>query len=85
LSNETQASTVTGASFTAYGLQPAQFLKEIQDAAKEQLYFANFVKVLYAPANTKDVVIPKRTKYLGSSVTIDTSEATTTETTTAEA
>jgi len=80
LANETQQSTVQGTSFTAYGLQPALFTKEVVDAAQKQLYFANFVKVIYAPTGTKDVVIPKRSYYLGSSgVTIDTSEATTSD------
>ncbi|RLG11857.1 N4-gp56 family major capsid protein [Candidatus Pacearchaeota archaeon] len=71
----TTASDVQGTSFTAYGLQPVQFLKEVVDAAKKQLYFANFVRVIHAPQGTKDVVIPKRSAYLGrSGVSFDTSE-----------
>lgn len=81
LASETASADVTGTSFTSYGLQPAEFLKEIVDAAQKQLYFANFVKIMYAPFGTKDVVIPKRTQYLGrdrgsTGVQFDTSEVT---------
>lgn len=58
-------SDVEGGSFTAYGLQPTQFLKEVVNAAKKQLYFANFVTVMDAPKGVKDVSIPKRTHYMG--------------------
>ena len=80
LSDETQQSTVQGSSFTAYGLTPAEFTKEIVDAAQKQLFFSNFVKMMYAAPGTKDVVIPKRTYYLGrSGTTLDTGEATTSD------
>lgn len=76
----TTASDVQGSSFTAYGLQPAQFLKEVIDAAKKQLYFANFVRVIHAQQGTKDVIIPKRSAYLGrSGVTFGTNEPTTSD------
>jgi len=74
---ETTSSSMTGASFTSYGLNPAEFTKEVIEAAKAQLYFLNFVRVMYAPQGVKDVVIPKHTKYLGSTgVTYQTTEAT---------
>jgi N4-gp56 family major capsid protein len=80
LANETQQSTVQGSGFTSYGLTPAEFTKEVVDAAQKQLFFANFVKVMYAAPGTKDVVIPKRTHYLGrGDMTIDTGEATTSD------
>jgi len=63
----TETPDVRGASNTFYGLQPVQFLKEIVDAAKKQLYFANFVRVMYAPKGVHDVVIPKRTAFEGRS------------------
>lgn len=64
----TEESNVRGASIgTAYGLQPIQFLKEIIDAAKKQLFFANFVRVIHAPKGVYEVVIPKRTVYEGRS------------------
>ena len=74
---ETGSSSVTGTSLTAYGLQPVQFLKEIVDAAKKQLFFANFVRQIQAPEGVKDVIIPKRTLYEGSAgVSFDTTERT---------
>jgi N4-gp56 family major capsid protein len=77
---ETTSSSMQGASFTAYGLNPVEFTKEIVEAAKVQNFFLNFVKVMYAPAGTKDVVIPKHTRYLGDSgVTYTTTEATNTD------
>jgi len=77
---ETTSSSMTGTSFTAYGLQPAEFTKEVIEAAKSQLYFLNFVRVMYAPAGVKDVVVPKHKRYLGASgVTYDTTEATNTD------
>lgn len=64
----TQETNVRGASIgTQYGLQPVQFLKEVIDAAKKQLFFANFVRILHAPAGVFEVVIPKRTTYEGRS------------------
>jgi len=80
LANETQQSTVQGTSFAAYGLTPAEFTKEVVDAAQKQLFFANFVKVMYAAPGVKDVVIPKRSYYLGrANMSVDTGEATTTD------
>jgi len=54
---------------TQYGLQPVQFLKEVIDAAKKQLFFANFVRVIHAPKGVYEVVIPKRKYYQGSANT----------------
>ena len=74
---ETSSGSVTGTSLTAYGLQPVQFLRDVVDAAKKQLYFANFVRVIQAPEGTKDVIIPKRKLYEGGSgMSFDTSERT---------
>ena len=67
---ETETASVRGASIgTIYGLQPVQFLKEIVDGAKKNLFFGQSVKVIYAPKGAHDVVIPKRTAYLGRSGT----------------
>ncbi len=63
----TETTDVKGASNTFYGLEPVQFLKEVMDGAKKQLFFANFVKVIHAPKGVHDVVIPKRTVYEGRS------------------
>jgi len=72
---ESQASDVRGASFTGYGLEPIQFLKEVVDGAKSQLYFTNFVNEITAPVGIHDVVIPKRTIYEGSTgMSFDTTE-----------
>ncbi|MFH1589260.1 MAG: hypothetical protein ABIB43_01700 [archaeon] len=52
---------------TSYQLQGVLFLKKIKDAAKKRLYFTQACYVTSAPKGTKDVVIPRRTAYLGSS------------------
>jgi len=65
---ETETIDVRGATVgTKYGLQPIEFLKEIVDAAKKQLFFANWVKVYHLPKGSHDIVIPKRTTYEGRS------------------
>ena len=65
---ETETASVRGASIgTIYGLQPVEFLKEIVDGAKKNLFFGQSVKVVYAQKGAHDVVIPKRTAYLGRS------------------
>lgn len=73
----TQGSDVRGdALSTSYELQGVLFLKKIKDAAKKRLYFTQACYVTNAPKGTKDVVIPKRTAYLGASGVSDvTSEA----------
>jgi len=72
----TQASSSRGSALsTSYQLQGVLFLKNIKDAAKKRLYFQQACYVTNAPKGHKDVVIPKRTAYLGSgSVTAVTSE-----------
>ena len=74
---QTTQSDVRGTSFTAYALSPVEFLKEIVDAAQKRLYFAQFAYTSTAPEGTKDVVIPKRSIFLGQSgVSYDVSEPT---------
>ena len=63
----TVESDVRGSSSTNYLLEPRIWLKEILDAAKKRLYFTQFVYTTQLSQGQKDVVIPKRTKYLGSS------------------
>lgn len=76
--SETGGSDVQGTTVgTKYGLQPIQFLKEIVDAAKKQLFFANFVRIIHAPKGVHDVVVPKRSLYEGrSGMSFDTTERT---------
>lgn len=72
-SSDVQGTTVG----TKYGLQPIEYLKEIIDAAKSQLFFANFVRVMNAPQGIHDVVIPVKSTYKGSTgVSFDTTERT---------
>jgi N4-gp56 family major capsid protein len=78
---QTQSSDVRGTAVSGYGLQPILFLKEIVDAAKKQLYFANFVGSQQAPDGVKDVIIPKRKLYEGvDGITDNTSELVTANT-----
>jgi len=63
----TQATSNPGdALSTSYQLQGVLFLKNIKDAAKKRLYFTQACYVTSAPKGTKDVIIPKRSAYLGS-------------------
>jgi len=72
----TSTSSRGSALSTSYQLQGVLFLKQIKDAAKKRLYFQQACYVTTAPKGTKDVVIPKRTAYLGNSgTTFTTSEA----------
>jgi N4-gp56 family major capsid protein len=78
---QTQSSDVRGTAITGYGLQPILFLKDVVDAAKTQLYFANFVGSQQAPDGTKDVIVPKRKLYEGQTgVSDNTSELVTANT-----
>jgi N4-gp56 family major capsid protein len=64
----TQASSIRGDVLsTSYELQGVLFLKKIKDAAKKRLYFQQACYITSAPKGTKDVIIPRRTAYLGSS------------------
>uniref|UniRef100_A0A6M3IPM9 Putative capsid protein n=1 Tax=viral metagenome TaxID=1070528 RepID=A0A6M3IPM9_9ZZZZ len=56
-----------GTSSTTYLLEPRIWLKEILDAAKKRLFFTQFVYTTQLSKGQKDVVIPKRTTYKGSS------------------
>lgn len=74
---DTSQENIRGTSIgTQYGMQPVQFLKDVIDGAKKQLFFANFVKVMHAPKGVYEVVIPLRTTYEGrSGMTFDASGA----------
>jgi len=77
LANETISTSMQGTAISAYGLRPVEFIREIVEAAKVQLYFREFIRVMYAPEGVKDVSIPKHNKYLGNAgVTLDSAEAT---------
>ena len=61
---------------TSYQLQGVLFLKKIKDAAKKRFYFQQACYITDIPKGTKDVVIPKRSAYIGNSgTTFTTSEA----------
>jgi len=61
---------------TSYQLQGVLFLKKINDAAKKRFYFQQACYITDAPKGNKDVVIPYRTMYIGSSgTTFTTAEA----------
>ncbi len=73
----TIGSVSQGSALTVKSLQPVLFLKDVVDAAKNQMFFINFCPEIVLPSGTHQLSIPKRKKYLGSSgVTYDTSEPT---------
>ena len=56
-----------GSSDTTYLLEPRIWLKQIMDAAKNRMYFTQFVYTTELKKGQKDVVIPRRSTYLGRS------------------
>jgi len=63
----TQYSDVQGSAHTMHNLEPAIWLQTILDAAKQRFYFLNFCYITETQKGQKEVVIPFRSKYLGSS------------------
>lgn len=57
---------IRGTSATTYALEPTVWLKQIVDAAKEEQFFMQTCFVTETQKGQTDVVVPKRTKYLGS-------------------
>ena len=51
----------------SYGTEPAIWLSQILDAAKQRFYFLNFCYITELQKGQKEIVIPMRKKYLGSS------------------
>jgi len=62
----TKQSDVEGSATSSTALEPAVWLKVIIDAAKTRLFFTNFVYTTNLQKGQKDVVIPYRSLYLGS-------------------
>lgn len=63
----TQETNVRGSSATIYTLEPAIWLQKILDAAKQRFYFLNFCYITELQKGQKEVVVPYRKLYLGSS------------------
>ena len=57
---------VRGSAVTAYGTEPAVWLSQILDAAKQRFYFLNFCYITELTKGQMEVVIPLRKRYLGS-------------------
>ena len=51
----------------SYGTEPAIWLSQILDAAKQRFYFLNFCYITELQKGQKEIDIPMRKKYLGSS------------------
>jgi len=54
----TETASVRGASISGFGNQGIKFLNEVVQAAKQEFYFANFVKEIMAEPGTSQVSIP---------------------------
>lgn len=63
----TKESDVTGSATSSTALEPTIWLKQIVDAAKKRLMFMQALKVEKLKKGQKDLVIPYRSTYLGSS------------------
>jgi hypothetical protein len=55
---DTAMDDVKGASVTSTGLQPIKYVQEVVDAAKQQFYFANFVRELTVEPGQHQISIP---------------------------
>ncbi len=64
-STATETPNVRGPTFTntPYGLQPVKFLEEVVKAAKNEFFFANFIRELTLESGTSMVSIPVKTIY----------------------
>lgn len=63
---DTISTGIRGTGDTVYRMEPRIWLKNIVDAAKKRHFATQFAYQAVLGANQKDVVIPKRRKYLGS-------------------
>ena len=66
---DTSASDIRGTGDTVYRLQPRIWLKELNEAAQKRLIAAPFAHQTVLQKGQKDVVIPKRRKFVGSGTT----------------
>jgi len=57
---------IRGTSATTFALEPTVWLKQIVDAAKEEQFFMQTCFVTETQKGQTDVIVPIRTKYLGS-------------------
>ena len=63
----TKTGDVEGSATSSTALEPTIFLRQIVDAAQKRLMFMQAMKVVRVNPGNADVVVPYRTKYLGSS------------------
>jgi len=68
---DTISTEVRGPGDTVYRLQPRIWLKQIVDAAKKRQYFTQFAYTTQLQKGQKDIVIPRRRRYLGSGTAMD--------------
>ena len=61
---DTTTTDVRGTSRTAYALEPTNWLKEINDAAKKAHFFKQFAYTTKVSKGNKDVIIPYRQSFL---------------------
>jgi len=66
LTGRTADTDVRGTGATTYALEPTVWLKQIVDAAKQAQYFMHTCYVTSTQKGQTDVMVPKRSKYLGS-------------------
>ena len=69
-STATETANVRGATFTntGYGLLPIKFLEEVVKAAKNEFFFANFVRELTLSEGTSMISIPVKSIYKGNTL-----------------
>lgn len=62
----TKTAETAGSATGSTALEPTKFLKELVDAAKERQFGMSALQIHHLPKGTADLVIPYRSKYLGS-------------------
>ena len=63
LTGETTAANVQGSSVTSTGLKPVEYLAEVMDGAKKEMYFGSSIRELTLAPGHYQLVIPKRKRY----------------------
>jgi len=67
LTGETAATDIQGSSVTSTGLKPTQYLQDVMDGAKKQMYFGSSVREFTLTSGHYQMVIPKRIRYFAQS------------------
>lgn len=63
LTGETTAANIQGSAVTSTGLKPNEYLQEVMDGAKKEMYFGSAIREFTLAPGHYQMIIPKRTRY----------------------